>query len=119
MISKLFICLFFRNDSSRYEQKIHERSAERIIENQPVNANTLPVTNPSERYAIERTNYQRRIRHETSSPYNTSVVSVTKGEGDFNRRDEMSEVCTHYFITDHFFFQNYCHVVLLKLLQFF
>ncbi|CAG9540364.1 unnamed protein product [Cercopithifilaria johnstoni] len=78
--------------NSRYEQKIHERSTEGVIGNQPINATALPISNPAERYAIEKTNYQRKTHHETSAPYNTSIVSVTQGSGDFNRRAEMSEV---------------------------
>lgn len=74
---------------------MHERSTERIISNQPVSAIPLPESNPTERYAIEKTSYQRKTHHETAAPYNTSIVSVTQGGGDFNRHTEMSEV-THY-----------------------
>ncbi|KAK6111388.1 hypothetical protein QQG55_43445 [Brugia pahangi] len=76
------------SSSSRYEEKLHEYSTERMINNQPI---TLPVTNAVNRYAIEKPNYQRKTQHETAAPYN-SVVSVMQGSGDFNRRVEMSEV---------------------------
>ncbi|VIO87690.1 conserved hypothetical protein [Brugia malayi] len=76
------------NGSSRYEEKLHEYSTERLINNQPI---TLPVTNAVDRYAIEKPNYQRKTQHETAAPYN-SIVSVMQGSGDFNRRVEMSEV---------------------------
>uniref|UniRef100_A0A8R1TTA2 ZM domain-containing protein n=1 Tax=Onchocerca volvulus TaxID=6282 RepID=A0A8R1TTA2_ONCVO len=80
-----------QSSSSRYEQKVHERATERMISSQPVNATAISATNPADTYAIQKTSYQRKTHHETAAPYNTSVVSVTQGTGNFNRRAEMSE----------------------------
>lgn len=76
-----------------------------IDNNQLISAITLSSSNPPEKYAIEKTNYQRKTYHETAAPYKTSVVSVTQGGGNFNRRAEMSEVFD-CFITFFFFFSK-------------
>lgn len=95
--------VFFSSSSSRYEQKMHERFTGKIVNSQSVSAIAPPEANSTERHAIETTNYQQKTHHETTAPYNTSIVAVTQGSGDFNRQAEMSEV-SDYFITNNNFF---------------
>ncbi|KAM3725300.1 DNA ligase [Dirofilaria immitis] len=80
----------WQSQSSRYEQKIHESSTERMTCNQP--AVPLSASNSTDTYAIQKTNYQRKTHHETAAPYSASIVSVTQGSGAFDRHAEMSEI---------------------------
>ncbi|VDM96568.1 unnamed protein product [Thelazia callipaeda] len=77
-----------QSSSLQYQNIKSEHSTGQMVNKRA----TLDSNVAPSKLADSFTVYQRKTHHETYAPYNTSVVSVTQGGGDFNRQSEMAEM---------------------------